>query len=387
MVPVKYNARSLIVRKATSTATIVGVALVVFVIASSMMLVSGIKKTLAVGGSPDHAIVLRVGSSDEMNSAIPVADVSKVLAQPTVRRDGDQAGGIGELVTVGALEKIGTDGWSNVQLRGTTEAGMRFRPHLKVVEGVAPRPGTNEVMVGKCVRGRFKGLTIGESFELTKNRPVRVVGIFEDDGSSYESEVWMDSFVLGEASGKQGTVGSVRVQLTSADAFDAFKTAVESDKGLRLGVMREVEFFERQSEGLAVLLGSIGGMIAVFCSIGAMIGAMITMYGSIANRQREIGTLRALGFSRRSILFAFMLEAVLLAGCGGVLGAIASLSMGFVQFSMLNQASWSEVVFRFEPTLRIVGNSIFIAALMGLFGGIFPAVRAARISALTAIRD
>lgn len=387
MVPVYYNVRSLTVRKTTTAAALFGIALVVFVIASAMMLVSGIKKTLATSGSPDRAIILRVGSSDEMNSVFPLADVSTVLVEPSVKREGETPLGVGEVVTVGALEKVGAAGWSNVQFRGTTEAGIKFRPRLRIIEGVPPRPGTNEAMVGTRIRGRFKNLALGDSFELTKNRPVRVVGVFDDGGSSYESEVWFDRDVLSTACGKQGTAGSIRVKLTSPAAFDSLKASVESKKQLGLEVIRETDFYERQSEGLAFLMGALGGLVAVFCSIGAMIGAMITMYGSIANRQREIGTLRALGFSRASILVSFLFESVLLTFVGGLLGAAASLGMGFVKFSMLNQASWSEVVFSFEPTPQIILSALGIAAIMGVAGGFFPAVRAAGISPVAAMRN
>ncbi len=387
MVPAFYNVRSLAVRKTNTAAAVLGIALVVFIIASAMMLVAGIRKTLRSAGSADRAIVLRVGSLEELNSVFPAADVGKILVEPAVKRDGDVPIGIAEVVTVGAMEKIGVSGWTYVQFRGTTEAGQKFRPNLHIVEGVAPRPGTNEAMVGSGVRGRFKGLSLGESFELTKNRPVRVVGVFQDGGSSYESEVWFDRDILAAASGKQGTVGSVRVKLTSPAAFDGFKAAVESNKALGLGVMRETDFYERQSEGLAFLMSALGGMIAVFCSLGAMIGAMITMYGSIANRQREIGTLRGLGFSRSSILVCFLLESVLLTFAGGVVGALASLSMAFVKFSMLNRASWSEVVFTFEPTPQIIAIALAIAAGMGITGGFFPAIRAAGISPVAAMRN
>ena len=387
MVPLQYNLRSLIVRRTTSVATLAGIAMVVFVIAAAMMLVSGIQKTLSTAGSPDRAIVLRLGSVDELNSVFSSELVNDVLLKPSVRRDANDPIGVGESVTVGALDKVGAGGFSNVQFRGITAQSIGFRPHLKVIAGTSPRPGTDEAMIGARVRGRFKGLSMGESFELRKNRPIRVVGVFDDAGSSYESEVWFDRNVLASAIGLEGSVNSIRVQLASEGEFDAFKTSVETDKKLHLSVMREMEFYERQSEGLTFLMSLLGGLVSVFCAVGAMIGAMNTMYGSIANRRREIGTLLALGFSPSLILLSFLLESMLLTVAGGAVGSLASLGMGTVSFSMMNQASWSEVVFRFEPTPRILLVAIGAAALMGILGGLLPAVRAARISPTAAMRN
>jgi putative ABC transport system permease protein len=198
--------------------------------------------------------------------------------------------------------------------------------------------------------------------------------------------VWVDRETLRAAFGREGIVSSVRVHLESPASFDAFKMGVESEKRLGLQAMRETDFFERQSEGTSKFVGILGTLIAVFFSIGAMIGAMITMYAAVANRQREIGTLRALGFSRRSILGSFLIESVVLALVGGLVGTAASIGMGFVKFSMMNFASWSEMVFIFDPTPGILGFAIGFAGLMGLVGGFFPAVRAARVSPVAAMR-
>jgi putative ABC transport system permease protein len=215
---------------------------------------------------------------------------------------------------------------------------------------------------------------------------VKVVGIFEADGNSYESEVWVDRELLREAYGRRGIFSSVRVRLESPTKFDAFRAGVENDKRLGLQALRETTFYEKQSEGAAKFVRILGTIVSVFFAGGAMIGAMITMYAAVANRQREIGTLRALGFSRTSVLISFVLEAVLLAVVGGVVGAAASLSMGFVRFSMVNFASWSEIVFSLDPTPQIVATAVAFACAMGLVGGFLPAVRAARTSPLEAIR-
>ncbi|MFI5297788.1 MAG: ABC transporter permease [Polyangiales bacterium] len=387
MIPIQYSVRSLMVRKATTIATALGVALVVFVLASALMLSAGVRKTLAVGGKPDVAIVLRRGSDAELGSTIDAAQVNVLLATTGIRHDGSgKPIGSGEVIVVGALEKIGASGVSNVQIRGVTEASLRLRPDVKIIAGRAPKPGSDECMIGERLRGRFKGLDVDQSFDLRKNRPAHVVGVFSASGSSYESEVWVDLDTLRAAFGREAMVSSIRVQLESEGGYDAFKANVESDKSLGYLVMRDAEYFERQSEGTAKFITVLGALISVFFAIGAMIGAMITMYSAIANRQREIGTLRALGFSRTSVLTAFLLESVLLSLLGGVVGTVASLGMGFVKFSMLNLASWSEIVFSFDPTPAILLRAMVFAVVMGLFGGLFPAVQAARVSAIRAMR-
>lgn len=387
MIPVSYNLRNIRVRKVTSAAAASGLALVVFVFSSAMMLSEGIERTLGRSASPDVAIVMRKGADAELSSGIEDEHIGVVLANKEVAKASDgRPLGVGELIVVILLDKLGTTGFANVQVRGVPDNVMTFRSTAKVIEGRAAAPGTDEVIVGKGIRGRFKGLDLGQSFELRKNRPVKVVGVFEDGGSSFESEVWADLDAARTAFGREAIVSSIRVKLRSADDYDAFKATVESNRQLNLQVQRETDYYEKQSEGTSIFIRVMGILIAVFFSIGAMIGAMITMHASIAHRQREIGTLRALGFSRFSILTSFLLESVLLALIGGSIGAVASLGMQFVAFSTMNFASWSEIVFSFDPTLRIILTAMVLAGVMGLVGGFFPAVRAARMSPIDAMR-
>ncbi|HEY3817560.1 MAG TPA: ABC transporter permease [Polyangiaceae bacterium] len=387
MIPLQYNVRSLAVRKATTLASASGIALVVFVLASTLMLNAGIKKTMATSGKPDNAIVLRMGSDAELGSVIEESSVPLILAAPGVKHDErGQPSGVGEIVVVGAMEKLGASGVTNVTIRGVTDDVMRFRPEIHLVAGRAPRAGTDEAIVGASIRGRIRGVDLDQSFDIKKNRPVKVVGVFDAEGSAYESEVWVDRDLLRQAYGRQGIVSSVRVRLDSPAKYDAFRAGVENDKRLGLQALRESTFYEKQSEGAAIFVGALGTVVSVFFAIGAMIGAMITMYAAVANRQREIGTLRALGFSRSSVLFSFLLEAVLLSVIGGAVGAAASLSMALVHPSMVNPASWSEIVFSFDPTAPILIKALVFAGGMGLIGGLFPAVRAARTSPLKAIR-
>lgn len=386
MIPIKYNVRSLLVRKATTAATAFGIALVVFVLAASLMLSEGVKKTMAVAGRDDVAIVIRKGSEAEMGSSVEDPQVGLVKSMPGVKKEGTSPIASAEVVVVIALEKLGAAGVTNVSIRGIGPEGRKLRRDVKIVAGREPSPGADEAMVGSRIRGRIGGLDLGQSFDMKKNRPVKVVGIFEDGGSASESEVWTDVEVVRSSFGREGSVSSVRVMLESQSSFDAFQTAVESDKRMGLLAQREDKFYEKQSEGLSIFIGALGGLIAFFFSVGAMIGAAITMYASVANRQREIGTLRALGFSRFSILICFVAESTLLAALGGLVGIAASLALGTVRFSMINFSSWSEMVFTFEPTPPILIGAMIFAVGMGFIGGFLPALRAARISPLAAMR-
>ncbi len=385
MIPVSYNLRNLAVRKTTTAAVALGLGLVVFVLASVMMLSNGLKKTMGRSASSDVAIVLRKGATAELESTIDEPSINLVLNDKALTAPASGPRGIAELMTVILLDKIGADGFTNAQVRGVPDEALAFRPGVKVIAGRAARPGSDEAMVGKSIRGRLKGLELEQTFELKKNRPVRVVGIFADGGSSHESEIWVDLDTVRTAFRREGVVSSIRVRVEPS-RFEAYKASVESNRQLNLQVLKEADYYDKQSEGTSTFIGAMGMMIAVFFSIGAMLGAMITMHAAVANRQREIGTLRALGFSKGSILFSFLIESILLALLGGVLGAGASLAMGLVSFSMVNFASWSEIVFSFEATPGIIFGGMAFATAMGLFGGLFPAIRAARVSPIDAMR-
>lgn len=386
MIPIKYNVRNLVVRKRTTGAAMFGLALVVFVFASAIMMANGITKTFGRAAAPEMAIVLRKGSDAEMTSAIEDKQLNLVLAQAQQVGASKKPPGVGEVLLVILLDKVGVEGVSNVTVRGVPEESMPFRPTMKLVDGRMPAPGSDEVLVGSAIRGRFRGMNLGESFELKKNRPVKVVGIFTDEGSSYESEVWADVHTTRQAFGREGFVSSVHVRLDSPAKFDAFKALVEQDRQMGLIAMREADFFEKQGAETSFILKLIGGMVAFFFGVGAMIGATITMNAQVAGRSREIGTLRALGFSRSSILLSFLLESIFLALAGGAIGSLAALGMKAVKITMLNAGTFSEIVFGFEPTPQIILAAIGLSALMGLVGGFLPAVRAARVSPVEAMR-
>jgi len=389
MIPLRYNLRSLAVRKTTTVATALGIGLVVFVLSASQMLADGIRNTLGRAGEADHAIVLRKGSDNEMSSSLESREVNLILAAPGIKRSPEGTPrGAGELIAVIALEKPNSGGQvSNVAVRGVPEDILQFRSRTRVIAGRAPRPGADEAMIGQRLRGQFAGTDIGQRFELKKNLNLTVVGVFEADGSSHESEIWCDVQLVRSAFGREGYLSSVTVQLESPNKFDTFRSAIEHDRQLGLKAERETAYYEKQSEGTATLVRFLGGTVTFFFSIGAIIGAMITMYAAVAHRKREVGTLRALGFSRGTILSSFLLESIMLALIGGAAGSLASLAMGTVKFSMMNFNSWSEITFSFDPSPQVLLSSLAAGALMGVLGGLLPALRAARTSPVEAMRD
>ncbi|HKO46559.1 MAG TPA: ABC transporter permease [Polyangiaceae bacterium] len=389
MIPISYNVRSLMVRKTTTLATAGGIALVVFVLAAALMLSAGVKKTLVAGGRDDNAIVLRKGSGNELSSSIESPTVSLVLASPGVKRDETGAPlGTGEVVVVIAQQKLSAEPGqvSNILVRGVTENVFKVRPEVHLVEGRAPKPGTDECLVGKGIAGNFEGMKLGGKFELKKNRPVEVVGIFEAGGSSFESEVWANIETARTSFGREGLVSSVTVRLESPSKLDGFKATVGTDKQLQLEAKRETAYYEEQSQGTALFISAMGWVVSVFCAFGAMLGAMNTMFAAVAQRKREVGTLRALGFSKFSILFSFVVESTFLALVGGLVGMGASLLLSFARVSMMNFSTWQEVSFSFAPTPSLLIGSLVAGALMGILGGFLPALKAARTSPIEAMR-
>ena len=388
LIPLSYSLRSLFTRRTTTIAAAAGIGLVVFVLASSMMLAEGIRDTMASSGTNDKALVLRKGSDSELASGIDQKNVNLILAAPGVKRTSEgKPMGAGEVVVVAALDKLGTDGkFSNVQVRGVQAMSYELRNGFRIVDGRPAKPGTDEGVVGTNIRGRYAGLELGGSFDLKKNRPVRIVGVFDTGGSAFDSEVWVDVDTLRSSFGREGLVSSVTVQLESASKYDGFAATVESDKQLGFESFRERDYYDKQSEGTSMFVTGLGFAVAFFFSLGAMIGAMITMYAAVSQREREIGTLQALGFSRLAILISFLFESVCLALLGGAVGGLASLAMGLVRLSMMNFATWQEISFSFDPTGPIIVGSVLAGAVMGILGGILPAIRAARTSPVQAMR-
>jgi putative ABC transport system permease protein len=388
MVPIKYSIKNLTTRRSTTIAAAFGLALVVFVFATVLMLSNGIEKTLGRSAQGDIAILQRKGAENELSSFIEGPALNIVLAAAEVARRADgRPDGVGEVAIAAVFEKADGKGSANVQIRGVTSDVMVFRPNVKIVEGRPLQPNTDEVIIGRAIRGRYKGMELGATLELRKNHPMKVVGVFDDGGTSFESEIWTDVETLRAVSGRPGLISSIRVRLASASKFDSFKASLAQTPRLSLEVLRESDYYDRQSAGTSLFIRVMGLLITAFCSIGATIGAMITMHASVANRRREIGTLRALGFSRTSILLSCLLESLTLALIGGTLGVFGALAMSLVEFSFVNLATGTQIVFPFEPTPRLLLMSLTFTLGMGLLGGMVPAVRAAWTNPIVAMRD
>jgi putative ABC transport system permease protein len=389
MIPLSYNVRSLMVRKATTFATAGGIALVVFVLAAALMLSAGVRRTLVAGGRTDNAIVTRKGADAEMSSSIESKSVSLILATPGVKKDetGAPLGG-GEVVVVIAQDRLGGKPGevTNILVRGVNDNVLKVRPDARIVEGRPAKPGTDECIIGKGLVGKYKGMTLGDKFDLKKNRPVTVVGVFEAGGSSFESEVWVNLETARSSFGREGLVSSVTVRLDNAEKFDAFKATIETDKQLLLEARRETKYYQDQSQGTALFISIMGTVIAVFCAAGATLGAMNTMFAAVAQRKREVGTLRALGFSKFQILSSFIMESSVLALAGGLVGLGFAMLLTLTRVSMMNFQTWQEISFSFTATPDILLTSIIAGAGMGILGGLLPAFKAAGTSPIEAMR-
>ena len=383
--PFSYTLRNLWTRKLTTALTAGGMALVVFVFAAVQMLDTGLRQTLIATGQPDNVHVTRRASGAEISSVVDRAQAAVVETQPEIA-----IGGNGlrlaskEVVVLITLPKRDSGVATNVTTRGVGAAGFELRPQLRIVEGRVFKPGSAEVIVGSSIAQRFEGAAVGSMLRFG-GREWRVVGLFEARGSAYDSEVWVDADQLLQ-SFRRNAWSAVVARLTDPAALEAMKTRLENDPRLTLDVKAEREFFEDQSKALSNFISYLGLTLSVIFSVGAMIGAMITMYAAVANRTGEIGTLRALGFRRTSILSTFLLEAVLLGVVGGIAGLMLASLMQFIHISTLNWQSFSELAFSFTLTPRIIVTSMLFAVLMGVLGGFLPAVRAARLSIVEALR-
>ena len=386
MVPFTYNVRSMMVRKITTIATALGLMLVVAVFAAGQMLGAGVERAMVTSGRPDNVIILRKGADSELGSAIQNENLNLFRGHAAVSQ-AEGGGVVGEIVIVITAELAADPGKiSNVLVRGMPPEGIKFRPEFNLINGRMPKPGTNEVIVGKAISGRFKGVSLGERFELRRNRPLQVVGEFEAGGSANESEVWGDLDVIRTSLGREQVVSSARVRLTNPSQFDAYRDAIEGDKRFSMKVMRETDYYRKSAGMTAGFLTGFATVVSILFAIAAMIGAAITMNGAVAHRTREIGTLRALGFTRFSILTSFVLEAIFLALIGGVVGLAVVMAFSFKRISVMNFQTFSDIVIQFDATPQIIISALVFSAVMGLLGGLFPAIRASRVSPVEAMR-
>ncbi len=384
-VPFSYVLRNLGTRKLTTVLTAGGMALVVYVFATVLMLAAGLEETLVSTGQDDNVVVIRRGSQTEVQSGVERNQAAVIESLPEIATGEDGRKLVSkEPVVLVSLPKRDTGRPSNVVIRGVMPAGVALRPQVRVVEGRMFRPGSAEIIAGRAVAKGFQGAGVGETMRFG-SRDWTVVGVFDGGRTGFDSEVWGDAEQMLQAF-RRVAFSSVIFRLADSGRYDAVKTGLESDPRLTLEAKRETRFYAEQSEALAKFIGYLGTTISVIFSIGAIIGAMITMYASVASRTAEIGTLRALGFPRSAILVAFLVEALLLGLAGGVAGLLAASLMQAVSISTVNFQTFAELAFRFTLTPAIVATSLAFALAMGFVGGFLPAARAARMQIVDALR-
>jgi ABC-type antimicrobial peptide transport system permease subunit len=384
--PLKYIIRSSVARRLTTVITVLGVALVVFVFTAVLMMANGVQKTLRSTGSDDNLLVARKAAMSEIMSIMDREAAGIIVNLPQVAQAADGTPmSSKEVVVIINLNKLGAAGISNVTVRGVEAPAFQLRPQVKITEGRMFNWGAREVIAGAGITKRFVGAQIGEKIKFGGD-VWTVVGLFDAAGSAFDSELWGDLNQIADAF-KRSSFSTVTVRLKDPDDLDGVTRAFESDNRLQYFVgKREKKFFEEQSEMMATFIRILGIFITVIFSTGSTIGAMITMYGSVANRTTEIGTLRALGFFRRSILIAFLLESLALGFAGGLAGVGFASVLQFFSISTLNFGSFSELAFSFALSPSIVATSLGFSLLMGLIGGFLPAVRAARLDIIQALR-
>jgi ABC-type antimicrobial peptide transport system permease subunit len=385
-IPFKYTLRSILKRKTTTAVTILGVALVVFVFAAVLMMAFGIQKTLVSTGLPENVMVLRKAANGEISSIID-GDVQNVITTlPYIAKLSDGTQIISrEPVVVITLEII-TGGMSNVTVRGVDQTVKHLRPNVNLIEGKMFNPLMRELIVGSKITKKFKGAQIGSTVNFAGDK-WKIVGIFESNGNGFESELWGDSRQLLNAFNRGSAVSTVTLKLDDLNNFDKFKRAFEADRRLIAYEPKiEQKFFEEQSALLAGFIKVVGIFITVVFSFGAMIGAMITMYSAVANRTVEIGTMRSLGFRRRSVMFAFLVESLTISFFGGLLGLFLASFLQFFSISTLNWNSFAELSFSFALSSDIAISSLVFAVVMGFIGGFLPSVRASRLNIVNALR-
>lgn len=384
-IPFNYIARNLGARKLTTILTAGGMALVVYVFATVLMLSAGLEKTLVATGRDDNVIVIRRASQTEVQSAVdrPSASILESLPEIATGEDGRKLVSREPVVLIN-LAKRSNGKPSNVVIRGVTPAGLVLRPQVHIVEGRMFRPGTSEIIAGRSIAEGFRHAGLGENLRFAQ-RDWTVVGIFDAGHTGFDSEVWGDAEQMMQAF-RRSSFSAVIFRLADSSRFDDVKAAIESDPRLTLEAKRESRFYAEQSEALSKFIRYLGISISVIFSIGAVIGAMITMYASVASRTGEIGTLRALGFSRRSILAAFMLESLLLGLVGGLVGLVAASFMQALSISTMNFQTFAEIAFSFTLTPKIVVAALVFSLAMGFVGGFLPAARAARMKIVDALR-
>ena len=385
-VPFSYSLRNLWTRRLTTVLTASGMALVVFVFASILMLAAGLQKTLVETGSHDNVVVIRKASVSEVQSGIERSQAAIVETDPeiAVASDGKPLAAKEMVVLIG-LPKRSTGTVSNVTIRGVGDRSIMLRPQIRLIEGRMPRPGSTEIVAGLSIAKRFRGVHSGETLRFGM-RDWTIVGVFDAGNTGFSSEIWGDVDQLMQAF-RRPVYSSILFKLRESSRFDAVTRRIETDPRLTQEAKRETKYYLEQSEVMAKFLRILGISLTVIFSLGAIIGAMITMYTAVATRVGEIGTLRALGFPRMSILGAFLMESLLLGFTGGIAGLFFASFLQFITISTVNFQTFSELAFSFTLTPWILVSALLFAVVMGFVGGVLPAWRASHMKIVDALRE
>jgi putative ABC transport system permease protein len=387
-IPIVYNLRSVRARWTSAIVAVLGIAGTVGVFVAMLSLARGFKATLVSSGSADNAIVMRAGATSEMTGGVGIDAVKIIQDAPGIARGADGAPLVTpEVVLVAPIPLISTGTDANVQVRGVSKNVLEIRNKVKIVQGRMFQPGIDEVVVGKNANTSYSGLTVGNTISLG-NVKWQVVGVFDAGGSSFDSEIWADAHLLGPAYNRPDTFfQSVTVHLASPNSLQQLKDSLTSDPRLNVDVSREIDYYSKQSTRLTTLITVLGGLIAFIMAIGAVFGALNTMYSAVAERGREIATMRALGFAGPSVVFSFVIEALLIAFVGGVLGCLVVLPLNGLTTGAMNLQTFSHLAFAFKITPELLVKGVIFALVMGFVGGLLPAVRAARRPVAQALRE
>lgn len=382
-----FNIRTLPARMGSAAAAIAGIAGVVAVLVGLLSIAQGFKRTMTIAGSPDTVFVLRTGADSEMASILS-RDEARIIAEaPGVARKNDKALVSPELFVVVNLPKRSTGTDANVPMRGVEPPAFDVRDELKIIGGRNFTPGRNEVIVGRAAQEQFAGLDLGSELAFGQNR-WQVVGIFESNGSISESEIWCDASVLAAAYHRGPSYQNAVVRLASPGSFNAFKDALTSDPRVSLKILRESDYYAEQSQTLVKIVNFLAGIVTTLMGLAAVFGALNTMYTAVAARAREIATLEAIGFRGAPIVVSVLVESIVLALLGGIIGALSAwLVFDGVRTATLNWQTFSQVAFAFDVDTALLVRGIVSAVLIGVVGGLFPAIRAARLPVSVALRE
>jgi putative ABC transport system permease protein len=386
-IPVIYNLRSVRARWVSSIVAVLGIAGTVGVFVAMLSLANGFRATLVASGSKENAILMRAGATAEMMSGITLESIKIVQDDPAVARDSSGPLITSEVVVVAPFPLRATGTNANVQVRGVSSNVLTIRRNLRIVQGRMFQPGLSELVVGTNANKTYSGLTLGNTVDFGGGH-WRVVGIFDAGGSAFDSEVWADARVLDDVYKRPTNIyQSATVHLASPAALQQLKDSVSADPRLNLDVFREVDYYAKQSTAMTRLITVLGGLVAFVMAIGAVFGALNTMYSAVSERGREIATMRALGFGAPAVVFSFLIEALLIAFIGGVLGCLAVLRLNGHTTSTINWQTFSNLAFAFRITPGLLLSGMFFALVMGLIGGLLPAISAARRPIAVALRE